>query len=425
LKKLFLRAKYDYLFEGHKMYDVYKIRKDFPILNKPVNGRPVTYLDTSASAQKPLCVINKMAEIYSESYANPHRGAYYFAERITEEFEKARTIVKNFINAKESREIVFTRNATESINLVASSWGCDNLGNGDEVLISEAEHHANLVPWQQICLKTGAKLVVSKVTDNGGFDFTDFTEKLSEKTKIVAVTAMSNVLGTLFPINEITAAAHKKGALVLIDACQFAVHHKINVQSIGCDFLAFSSHKVYGPTGVGVLYGKADILQNMSPYQFGGDMIENVTFEKTTFTEIPARFEAGTPASVQAIGMGEALCFMTKLGLENIEAHEHELVEYTLENLKKVPDLKIIGTAAPKGGVFSFAVRNIHPQDLAFVLNKENVAVRTGHHCAQPIVNRMGYTSLARASIGLYSCTEDIDALVAALLKAEKFFREN
>lgn len=236
---------------------------------------------------------------------------------------------------------------------------------------------------------------------------------------------MSNVLGTIFPVKKIAAAAHKAGAKVLVDACQFAVHHKIDVQDIDCDFLAFSAHKTYGPSGIGVLYGKAEILQNMQPYQFGGDMIENVTYEKTTFTDIPARFEAGTPAAVQAIGMAEGLKYMMNLGLDNIEKHEQELVKYTTEKLLQVPDLKIIGTAKDKGGVFSFAIRDIHPQDLAFVLNKENIAIRTGHHCAQPIVNRMGYTSLARASLGLYSTKEDIDALYNALLKAEKFFREN
>lgn len=407
------------------MYDVYAVKKDFPILNMSVNGRPVTYLDTSASAQKPLCVIEKMEGTYKTAYANPHRGSYYFSECITTEFEKARQTVKEFINAKEAREIIFTRNATESINLVATSWGGANLKAGDEVLISQAEHHANLVPWQHACEVTGAKLVVFRVTDEGGFDEEDFHAKLSARTKIVAVTAMSNVLGTMFPIKKIAAAARKTDAKVLIDACQFAVHHKIDVQDIDCDFLAFSAHKTYGPTGVGVLYGKADILQNMPPYQFGGDMIDNVTYEKTTFADIPARFEAGTPASVQAIGMAEGLRYMMNLGLEDIMTHEQELVRYTLNRLQEVPDLKLVGTAQDKGGVFCFSIRDIHPQDLSFVLNKENIAIRTGHHCAQPIVNRMGYTSLARASLGLYSTQEDIDTFIQALLKAERFFREN
>jgi len=407
------------------MYDVYKIRKDFPILGERINDKPVYYLDTSASAQKPLCVLDKMREIYTKAYANPHRGSYYFADRITAEFENARQTVADFINARESREIVFTRNATEAINLVASSWGKVNLHAGDEVLISQAEHHANLVPWQQICLATGAKLVVTPVDDQGNFLFDEFANRLSDKTKMVAITAMSNVLGTIFPIEQIATVAHKAGAKVLVDACQFAVHHKIDVQDIDCDFLAFSAHKTYGPSGVGALYGKADILQNMPPYQFGGDMIENVTFEQTTFTDIPARFEAGTPASVQAIGMAAGLRYMMQLGLANIMKHEEELTGYTMARLAEVPQLKIIGTAENRGGVFSFAIADIHPQDIAFILNKENVFIRIGHHCAQPIVNRMGYSSLARASLGLYSCKEDIDALIDALLKAERFFREN
>jgi len=407
------------------MYDVYKIKKDFPVLWQEQNGKPLVYLDTSASAQKPSCVIEAVENVYKTAYANPHRGTYYLADKITELYEDARETVRQFINAKSPKEIVFTRNATESINLVASTWGRLNIREGDEILISQAEHHANLVPWQQLCLATGAKLVVTPVSDEGDFIKEEFIKRLSSKTKMVAISAMSNVLGTLFPINEITQIAHSAGALVLIDACQLAVHHQIDVQSIDCDFLAFSGHKTYGPTGIGVLYGKADVLQSLPPYQFGGDMVDTVTYEKTTFADIPARFEAGTPASVQAIGMAQGLKYMMNLGLDNITFHEQELVRYTLERLTEVPKLKIIGTAPRRGGVFSFTVGNIHPQDLAFVLGKENIAIRTGHHCAQPIVNRMGYNSLARASLGLYSTNEDIDALVQALLKAEKFFRED
>lgn len=407
------------------MYDVYEIRKDFPILNETFNGRPLIYMDTSASAQKPYSVLNKMKYIYEKAYANPHRGSYHLTEAITTEYEQARDTVQQFINATESREIIFTRNATESINLVASSWGMNNLKVGDEVLVSEAEHHANLVPWQNVCQLTGAKLVVFPISDNGEFIESEFSARLSNKTKMVAVTAMSNVLGTLFPVKKISEEAHKFGAKVLIDACQFAVHHKIDVQDIDCDFLAFSAHKTYGPSGVGVLYGRAEILQNMPPYQFGGDMIDRVTYEKSTYAEIPARFEAGTPASVQAIGMAEGLKYMMKLGLEEITRHEQKLTEYTTARLAEVPNLKIIGTAKNKGGVFSFAIKDVHPQDLAFVLNKENVAVRTGHFCAEPLVNRMGYSSLARASLGLYSTKEEVDALCAALLKAEKFFRNS
>lgn len=407
------------------MYDVYKIRQDFPILQQKINDRPVTYLDTAASAQKPFCVLAKITDIYQTKYANPHRGTYIYADEITSEYENARKIVQQFLNAADTREIVFTRNATESINLVAATWGEKNLHVGDEVLVSEAEHHANLVPWQQICRKTGAKLVVFPITDDGCYNEEEFRARVSDKTKIVAITAMSNVLGTILPIKQIVLYAHQVGAKVLVDACQFAVHHKIDVKDWNCDFLAFSGHKTYGPTGIGVLYGKADILQNMPPYQFGGDMIEKVTYEYTTFTDIPARFEAGTPASVQAIGLGAALNYMKGLGFANIAEHERNLVQYMNECLAQVPDLDIIGKAPDKGGVFSFNVKGIHPQDLAFVLNKENVAIRIGHHCAEPLVNRMGYNSLARASLGLYSTKEDIDAFIKALLKAQRFLGDN
>ncbi len=407
------------------MYDVEQIRRDFPLLSQPVNGRPVAFLDTAASAQKPRQVLDKMRQIYETAYANAHRGSYYFAEAITTEFEAARRTVQQFINAALPNEIIFTRNATESINLVASSWGRQNLGAGDEVLISEAEHHANLVPWQYICEQTGARLKIFAIGDDGAYLPETFAAALSDKTKLVAVTAMSNVLGTVFPVAEIARQAHAVGAKILVDACQFAVHQKIDVQQMDCDFLAFSGHKTYGPTGIGVLYGKADILRAMPPYQLGGDMIDNVTYTKTTFADIPARFEAGTAASVQAIGMAEGLKYMQNLGLEQIAAHEEKLSRYLAARLTEVPHLHLVGTAAGKSGVFSFAVDGIHPQDLAFVLNKENVAVRTGHHCAQPLVERMGYTSLTRASLGLYTNEADIDALIAALVKAEKFFREN
>lgn len=406
------------------MFDVYKIRKDFPILAELVNGKPVAYLDSAASAQKPRAVTEATDHVYYTAYANPHRGTYYFADAITNAYEQARETVRQFLNARSAREIVFTRNATESINLVAATWARQNIRAGDEILISEVEHHADLVPWQQICLEKDAKLVVFPVADNGDFIKEEFLKRLNAKTKLVAVTAMSNVLGTIFPIKEITATAHSAGAKVLIDACQYAVHYPLDVQDVGCDFAAFSGHKTYGPTGIGVLYAKAEILETMPPYQFGGDMVDDVTFERTTFADIPARFEAGTPASVQAVGLAAALKYMLSLGFENIIRHEEELTAYANTRLSEVPALKIIGTATNKGGVFSFALGKIHPQDLAFILNKENVAIRIGHHCAQPIVNRMGYNSLARASFGLYTSKEDIDALIAALLKAEKFFKD-
>ena len=305
---------------------------------------------------------------------------------------------------------------------MAATWGRKNLRPGDEVLISEAEHHANLVPWQMLRDELGFTLKIFKIGDDGSFIREEFEKQLSPQTKLVAVTAMSNVLGTVFPIKEMAAAAHRVGALILVDACQFAVHHPIDVQEIDCDFLAFSGHKTYGPTGIGVLYGKYDILDSMPPYQTGGDMVDHVTYDKTTFEEPPARFEAGTPAIVEAIGLGEALNYMMCIGMDNIVAHEKELVDYAFEKLSEIDGLKLVGTAKGKGGVFSFVMEGIHPQDLAFILNKEGVSVRVGHHCAEPLVHRMGYESVARASFGLYTAKEDIDRLAAALKKAKTFF---
>lgn len=404
------------------MFDVYEIRKQFPVLGRLINGKPNTFLDTGASAQKPQCVIDKMLKVYSEDYANVHRGSYLLSEEITEEYEKARRTVQKFINAKSDKEIVFTRNATESINLVAATWSRKFLKKGDEILISEAEHHANLIPWQQVRDETGCTLKIFKIADDGSFIWDEFAKLLSEKTKLVAVTAMSNVLGTIFPIKKMAQAAHNVGALFLTDACQFAVHHQIDVQDMDCDFLAFSGHKTYGPSGIGVLYGKYDILEKMPPYQCGGDMVDHVSYEKTTFAEPPARFEAGTPAIVQAIGLGEALNFMMNLGLDNITAHEKELTKYATEKLSEIEGLVQIGTDKDKGGVFSFILKGVHPQDMAFILDKEGVALRIGHHCAEPLVHRMGYESVARATLGLYNTKEDIDRLVKAIEKAKTFF---
>ena len=404
------------------MYDVYKIRKDFPILDLKINGKSNIFLDSAASAQKPLCVIDKMHHLYSSAYANVHRGAYFLSESITSEYEEARSRIHKFLNSTSDTEIVFVRNATEGINLVASSWGRHNLKAGDEVLISQAEHHANLVTWQALKDEIGFTLKVFKVSDTGAYIEDEYLNLLSEKTKLVAVTGMSNVLGTIFPIKTMAQQAHNVGAKFLVDACQFAVHKKIDVQDIDCDFLVFSGHKTYGPSGIGILYGKYDILKNMPPYQYGGDMVDNVTYARTTFNEPPFRFEAGTPAIVSAIGLGVAVDYMMKLGMDNISAHEQELTRYTSEKMSEIKGLHIIGTAPNKGGVFSFVVEGIHPQDIAFILDKEGVSIRTGHHCAQPIVNRMGYDSLARASLGLYTTKEDIDAFISAIIKAQKFF---
>ena len=404
------------------MYDVYEIRKDFPILGELINGKPNIFMDSAASAQKPLPVLEKMRNLYLQAYANVHRGSYYLSETITAEYEEARSRVHEFLNSLSDKEIVFVRNATEGVNLVASTWGRRYLKAGDEVVISEAEHHANLVPWQALRDEIGFTLKIFKLGDNGEYLEEEYLKQLTAKTKLVAVAGMSNVLGTIFPIKKMIAQAHAVGALFLVDACQYAVHQKIDVQDLDCDFLVFSGHKTYGPSGIGVLYGKYDVLNTMPPYQYGGDMVASVSYEKAEFNEPPFRFEAGTPAIMQAIGLGEALRYMMNLGMENITAHEDELTRYTTAKLREIKGLRIVGDAPNKGGVFSFAVDGMHPQDLAFILDKEGVSVRTGHHCAQPIVNRMGYESLARASLGLYNTKEDVDALCAAIIKAQKFF---
>lgn len=404
------------------MYDVKKIRKDFPVLGLQVNGHPNTFLDSAASAQKPQAVIDKMVNIYSKEYSNVHRGSYLLSEEITSEYEEARKKVQKFLGAKKDSEIVFTRNATEAINLVAATWGRKFLSSKDRVVISEAEHHANLVPWQVLRDEIGFELKIFKISDDGSFNPEEYQKSLSDNTKLVAVTGMSNVLGTVFPLKEMIASAHQKGAKVLVDACQYIVHQPVDVVDLDCDFLAFSGHKIYGPTGIGGLYGKEELLFAMPPYQFGGDMVDVVTYEKTTFDVPPARFEAGTPAIVQAIGLGAALDYVMNLGMDMIKAHEDELVDYIHQRLPEVKGLKEIGTAAGKGGVISIVMEGIHPQDLAFLLDKEGVSIRVGHHCAAPLVHRMGYESLARASFGLYTDHDDIDRFIAALQKAKTFF---
>ena len=402
------------------MYDVYEIRKDFPVLSEKINGKPNIFLDSAASAQKPYAVINRLNDIYCRSYANVHRGIYRLSEEITAAYEEAREIVRGFINANSADEIIFTRNATESVNLVAATWGRKFLKPGDEVLISQAEHHANLVPWQMLRDEIGFSLKIFPIVDDGSYLEEEFLKALTPRTKLVAVTGMSNVLGTVFPVKQMAAAAHRNGALFLVDACQYIVHQPVDVQDLDCDFLAFSGHKTYGPTGIGILYGKFDLLDSMPPYQTGGDMVDVVTYDQTTFMPPPARFEAGTPACVQAIGLGEALRYMKHLGMDNIKQHEDDLTAYARQQWENVPGLTLVGTAKEKGGVFSFVVDGIHPQDLAFVLDKEGIAVRVGHHCAEPLVHRMGYESVARASFGLYTTKEDIDALLPAIRKAQK-----
>ena len=404
------------------MFDVATIRKDFPIFDEIIEGHPNTFLDSGASAQKPQCVIDKVVQIYQKNYANVHRGSYFLSEEITSAYEAARQTVQQFINAHSAAEIVFTRNATEAINLVAFTWGRKFLTKIDEVIITEAEHHANLVPWQVLRDEIGFELKICRVNDDGSFDWDDFCAQLSGKTKLVAITGLSNVLGTIFPIKEIIAYAHRIGAKVLVDACQYAVHQKVDVQDLDCDFLAFSGHKAYGPTGIGVLYGKYDILNSMPPYQYGGDMVDVVTYTTTTFDVPPARFEAGTPAIVQAIGLAEALKYLMNIGMDNIAEYENELSNYTYNALKQIQGLKMLGDNPKKCGIFSFVIEGIHPQDLAFILNKEGIALRVGHHCAAPLVRHMGQESVIRASLGMYNTKQDIDILCKALNKAKTFF---
>lgn len=395
---------------------------DFPILGRLINEKRNTFLDTAASAQKPRVVVDTLKKIYLDEYANVHRGSYFLSEKITEKYEKVRETVQNFINAKTYKEIVFTKGATEGINLIASTWGRKNLKKGDEVLISEAEHHANIVPWQALRNEMGFDLKIFKIGDDGGFVWEEFEKELSSKTKLVSVTAMSNVLGTIFPVKKICAKAHKFGAKVLVDACQFAAHHPIDVRDMDCDFLVFSGHKTYGPTGVGVLYGKYDILESMPPYQFGGDMIDKVSYHMSTYADPPARFEAGTPPIAEVIGLGTALEYINMIGFDYIETHEKEISKYANSKLNSINGLSQICTTKDKNGIFSFVLENIHAQDAAFVLDKEGVSVRTGHHCAEPLVSRMGYHSVIRASIGVYTNKEDIDTLVEAIKKAKTFF---
>lgn len=404
------------------MFDIAKIRRDFPIFKRLINNQPNIFLDSAASAQKPQTVIDRISKVYTEEYSNVHRGSYLLSEEITADYEKARQTVQKFLHAKDVRDIVFTRNATEAINMVAFTWGRKFLTKIDEIIISEAEHHANLVPWQVLRDEIGFELKICRVNDDGSFDWDDFCSKLSGKTKLVSITGMSNVLGTVFPIKDIITSAHRVGAKVLIDACQYAVHNRIDVQDLDCDFLAFSGHKTYGPTGIGVLYAKYDILNVMPPYQYGGDMVNVVTYTSTTFDEPPARFEAGTPAIVQAIGLGEALEYMMQIGMDNIKEYEDFLSAYAYAELYKIDGLKMLGTHESKSGIYSFVIEGVHPQDLAFILNKEGISVRVGHHCAAPLVRRMGYESVVRASLGMYNTKEDIDALCQALIKAKTFF---
>ena len=405
-------------------YDVERIRADFPILSKLVRGRPLVFLDTTASAQKPQAVIDAERFVYEEEYANIHRGLYYLSAKATERFEAARRKVQKFLNAAKPEEIIVTRNATESINLVASSWGRKFLKAGDEILITGLEHHANIVPWQFLRDQLGVVLKVVPVEDDGEVKLENFTRFLGPRTRMVSVAHVSNVLGTVLPVAEMVRLAHQAGAKVLLDGAQAAVHMSVDVRALDCDFYVMSGHKLYGPTGIGVLYGKEELLDAMPPYQGGGDMILSVTFERTTYAPLPNKFEAGTPAIAQMHALGAAIDYVTDLGLERIARHEHDLLEYANRRLADVPGLRVLGTRPDKAAVLSFVLDCAHPHDIAQVLDNAGVAIRAGHHCAQPLMERFNVPATARASFGLYNTRAEVDALVAAVTKVVEMFGE-
>jgi cysteine desulfurase/selenocysteine lyase len=403
-------------------YHVDRIRKDFPILSTLAHGKPLVYLDNAATTQKPDSVLDIQNIYYRQQNANIHRGVHHLSEVATFEYEKARGKVKNFINAAESKEIIFTAGTTAGINLVAHSFGKTFLTAGDEVIISAMEHHSNIVPWQMICEEQGAVLRVIPMNDDGELLMDQYRAMLSPKTKIVSVVYISNSLGTINPVNEIIDLAHAAGAKVLIDGAQAVAHTAVDVRALDCDFFAFSGHKLFGPTGIGILYGKAELLDRMAPYQGGGDMIRSVTFEKTTFNDLPYKFEAGTPNIVGGIGLGAAIDYVHTIGIEAIARHEHDLLEYGTLVLCQVEGLRIIGTAQEKAGVISFVLENAHPHDIGTILDREGIAIRTGHHCTQPVMQRFGIPATARASVSLYNTRSEFDVLVRGLEKVKEIF---
>ncbi|HRP75358.1 MAG TPA: cysteine desulfurase [Rhodocyclaceae bacterium] len=399
-----------------------QVAGDFPILSRPVHGRRLAYLDNGATTQKPAAVIEAEARYYRESNANIHRGVHWLSQDATELYDSARQTVRALLNAAHVDEIVFTRGTTEAINLVAQSWGQASLGAGDEILLTTMEHHSNIVPWQLLCDRTGAVLKVVPVTDAGELELDAFDELLGERTRLFAVTHVSNALGTVNPLPMLIEKAHAAGALVLVDGAQAVAHQTVDVQALGCDFYAFSGHKLYGPTGIGALYARAELLAAMPPWQGGGDMIRTVSFERSTWADAPQRFEAGTPNIAGAIGLAAAIDYVQGIGLERIAAHERALLAYATEVTGAIPGVRIIGTARHKAGILSFLVDGIHPHDLGTILDTEGVAIRAGHHCAMPLMTRFGIPGTARASLAMYNDTADIDALVTAIHKAQEMF---
>jgi cysteine desulfurase / selenocysteine lyase len=403
-------------------FDIANIRADFPILSQQVYGKPLVYLDNAASAQKPKAVMDAMDHCMTSGYANVHRGLHYMSNTATQAFEDARESVRRFINAPSKDQIIFTRNATDAFNLVASSYGGMVLGEGDEIVLSIMEHHSNIVPWHFHRERRGAVIKWAPIDDEGNFLIEEFAKLLTSRTKIVSITMMSNALGTVVPVQEVIALAHARGIPVLLDASQMAVHGHVDVQALDADFLVFTGHKTYGPTGIGVLYGKSELFKKMPPYQGGGEMISEVTMEGVTYNDPPHRFEAGTPAIVEAIGLGAALDYMTKIGASAIQAHEAELLAHATERLKKINSLRIFGEAKNKGPILSFAMQGAHAHDIATVIDRQGVAVRAGTHCTQPLLQRFGVTATCRASFGLYNTHEEVDKLAEALISAQRIF---
>lgn len=403
-------------------FDVEQIRAEFPILATEMRGRPLTYLDSAASAQKPRAVIDAMSSFYSARYANIHRGVYQLSAEATAEYEAVRTRVAHFIGAGDPREIIFVRNATEAINLVARTWGEENIAEGDEIVLTMMEHHANIVPWQMLAARRGAKIRVAEIDETGVLDLEHLKSLLSPRTKLLAFAHVSNALGTINPVAELVSLARARGIVTLVDGAQAVPHQPVDVAALGCDFYALSGHKVFGPSGAGVLYGRLELLEAMPPFLGGGDMIESVTFEGTTFAPVPQKFEAGTPDIASVIGFGAAIDFLCEIGMNEISAYENELLLYATERLEKVPGLRIIGTAKEKAAVVSFVLADAHPHDIGTVLDGDGIAVRAGHHCAQPLMDRMGVPATARASFAFYNTRDEIDRLTKALIKTQELF---
>ncbi|HEY3233644.1 MAG TPA: cysteine desulfurase [Polyangiaceae bacterium] len=404
------------------LYDVERVRSDFPALEQTVRGKPLVYLDSAATALKPHSVIDATVNTYARDCANVHRGVHLLSERATQAFESAREKVRAFINAAEAAEVIFVRGTTEAINLVAHSLARPRLRPGDEVLLTTLEHHSNIVPWQMVCEDTGAKLRIAPVTDRGEVELSGFEAELSDRTRIAAFAHASNALGTVLPVRKLADLAHQRGALVVVDGAQGVPHLSVDVQALGCDFYAFSGHKLYGPSGVGVLWGRRELLEEMPPYQGGGDMIRSVTFERTLYNDLPWRFEAGTPNIAGVIGLGAAIDYLAGFDAPSRMQHEQELLRYGTELLSDLPGVRLVGTAPEKIGVLSFVVEGIHPHDVGTVVDSEGVAIRTGHHCTQPLMDRLGIPATARASLGMYNTACDLDALGRAIQKAQKMF---